>query len=588
MNKKQKKKKRKQTAPPKKTVGSQMDGSKPEKVSVASPEKPESAANPASAVSQIAPPNTPPNNTSGGGDGRPPRQSKISRYVSFALLLGIIVLFTILFYEVMAKFLVPLFLAAILVVVFRPVHRWLLIKMGGREKSAALVTTIGVLLAVLIPIAALFAIAGAEGHAIFRQFNATKVTEGVKQIRTNLKLDMPSQVDLTLIGTELAKIQDEPVSDYGKNEEHRVLLFEIELYAKSLAEEQGLDWPEKPVEPDDDPSVENEENQQKADNNSENSDPASEVEPPKSAWEEFVSNLYLARDLHGKLAFPDDEDEAAKEKRVIQSHDYQLQVNKTAEDFEKFKIGLLGGKNKARWIELANPSNDRMSEYATQFVAILKDKLPSIGGAGIAYMGSLLVGIAIMIIAFYFFLLDGPKMIESFKGLSPIDDEHEQELVSEFSKVSRAVVVATLLSALVQGILAGIGFYFCGLESIILLTVLSAVLAMVPFVGAAAVWIPCALYLYFFDHNLPAAIGLAIYGVAVISMADNLIKPYILHGQSNLHPLFALLSVIGGVAALGPIGILIGPMIVAFLQTLLKILQREMTDMEKWAQDSSG
>ena len=177
---------------------------------------------------------------------------------------------------------------------------------------------------------------------------------------------------------------------------------------------------------------------------------------------------------------------------------------------------------------------------------------------------------------------------DRFKGLSPIDDEHEQELVSEFSKVSRAVVVATLLSALVQGILAGIGFYFCGLESIILLTVLSAVLAMVPFVGAAAVWIPCALYLYFFDHNLPAAIGLAIYGVAVISMADNLIKPYILHGQSNLHPLFALLSVIGGVAALGPIGILIGPMIVAFLQTLLKILQREMTDMEKWAQDSSG
>ena len=146
--------------------------------------------------------------------------------------------------------------------------------------------------------------------------------------------------------------------------------------------------------------------------------------------------------------------------------------------------------------------------------------------------------------------------------------------------MSRAVVVATLVSALAQGILAGIGFYFTGFDSIFLLTVLSAVLAMVPFVGAAAVWIPCALYLYFFDNNLTAAIGLAIYGVAVISMADNFIKPFVLHGTSNLHPLLALLSVLGGVTALGPIGILIGPMVVVFLQTLLKILQRELATMD--------
>jgi predicted PurR-regulated permease PerM len=161
-----------------------------------------------------------------------------------------------------------------------------------------------------------------------------------------------------------------------------------------------------------------------------------------------------------------------------------------------------------------------------------------------------------------------------------LDDDHEQELVSEFGKGSRAVVVATLLSALVQGLLAGIGFYFAGLESIFLLTVLSALLAMVPFVGAASVWVPCCLYLYFIDNNISAAIGLGIYGALIISMADNVIKPFVLHGQSNLHPLLALLSVLGGVATLGPIGILIGPMVVAFLQTLLKILQREIAGFE--------
>lgn len=186
-----------------------------------------------------------------------------------------------------------------------------------------------------------------------------------------------------------------------------------------------------------------------------------------------------------------------------------------------------------------------------------------------------------MIVSFYFFLLDGKSMINAFKRLSPLDDEHEQELVDQFSKVSRAVVVATLLSALVQGLLAGVGFYFADLESIFLLTVLSAVLAMVPFLGAASVWVPCALYLYFIDNNMTAAIGLAIYGAAVVSMADNVIKPLVLHGQSKLHPLFAFLSVIGGLAMLGPIGILIGPMIVAFLQTLLEILHSEVRELKQ-------
>ena len=186
-----------------------------------------------------------------------------------------------------------------------------------------------------------------------------------------------------------------------------------------------------------------------------------------------------------------------------------------------------------------------------------------------------------MIISLYFFLLDGPAMLDSLKNLSPINDSYEQELITEFGKVSRAVVVATLLAAMVQALLGGIGYYFAGLESIFLLTLLTGVLALVPFVGAAAVWIPCSLWLFFIQNEITAAIGLAVYGTLVISMADNLIKPLVLHGQSNIHPLFALLSVLGGVAALGPIGILIGPMVVAFLQTLLKILQREMTSMDR-------
>ena len=104
--------------------------------------------------------------------------------------------------------------------------------------------------------------------------------------------------------------------------------------------------------------------------------------------------------------------------------------------------------------------------------------------------------------------------------------------------------------------------------------------ALVPFLGAASVWVSASLWLYFYDERTWAAILLAIYGAAIVSMADNVIKPLVLHGQSKLHPLLALLSVLGGVQALGPIGILVGPMVVAFLQTLLNILHRELTTMD--------
>jgi hypothetical protein len=103
----------------------------------------------------------------------------------------------------------------------------------------------------------------------------------------------------------------------------------------------------------------------------------------------------------------------------------------------------------------------------------------------------------------------------------------------------------------------------------------------VPFAGAVAVWVPVCLYLYFYQGHTVAAVGLALYGGIIVSQADNVIKPYVLHGQSNLHPLLALLSVLGGVQALGPIGILVGPMVVVFLQVLLRLVQREMSSIDK-------
>jgi predicted PurR-regulated permease PerM len=505
----------------------------------------------------------------------------VSRLVSFILLIGIIAILGVIFYQVMARFLVPLFLSALLVVIFRPLHRWVLEKVKGRQQVAAMLTTLIILLLVLIPVSSLVFLAATEGSSVFKQVNTAKISDSLSSVRSKLRLDMPSAREIRGIESRLTELQSSMVLNEKDLETHSALFFEIVSDSVLIAKNQDLRWPVEAI--DDDSVV--------------------PLRDMRGHWRRFGNEIGLARGLQDNLTLlarekndavkgsvtesSSEEDPAATlkfarttEDKHEKIHEYIKTIGKANSEFMKFKYELLGGRTKASIIETANPTGEELQRYSSSLVSFMRDKLFALGGSITAFVTSTLFGGVIMIIGLYFFLLDGPAMLESLQGLSPIEDKHEKELAHEFARVSRAVVVATLLSAAVQGILAGLGFWFCGLESIFLLTLLSGVLAMVPFVGAAAVWIPCALYLYFVDNNPYAAIGLAIYGGAIISMADNIIKPWILHGQSNLHPLLALLSVIGGVAVLGPIGILIGPMIVVFLQTLLKILQREMHLME--------
>ena len=140
---------------------------------------------------------------------------------------------------------------------------------------------------------------------------------------------------------------------------------------------------------------------------------------------------------------------------------------------------------------------------------------------------------------------------------------------------------STLLAAVVQAALAGIGYAVAGLNGVFLLTMLTFFGAMVPFVGAAIVWGVAAAYLLFFAEQTWAAIGLAAWGGLVVSTIDNVVKPVVLQGQSKLHPLLALLSVLGGVGTLGPIGVFVGPIVVAFLQAALTMLQTELDSMSE-------
>lgn len=232
--------------------------------------------------------------------------------------------------------------------------------------------------------------------------------------------------------------------------------------------------------------------------------------------------------------------------------------------------GLVTKVNDATGLHITAESvNAELAKIAEEGIAPVVKRAPVV-------VAKLLIGLVVMTVALFYFLADGRRMLEAVMRLVPLDVRYQWQLLREFEEVSRAVVSSTLLAAIVQAGLAGIGFSVAGLGNVFLLTLLTFFGALVPFVGAAAVWGSASLYLLFFVKDTWSAAGLALWGLCVVSTVDNIIKPIVLHGQSKLHPLLALLSVLGGVGALGPIGIFVGPIAVAFLQAALTMLQVEL------------
>jgi predicted PurR-regulated permease PerM len=230
---------------------------------------------------------------------------------------------------------------------------------------------------------------------------------------------------------------------------------------------------------------------------------------------------------------------------------------------------------------MANPSPEQRKNLLNNIYDYVRPRLISFTGDSAAFLIRLLIGSSILLLSLYFFLCDGPGMVRSLMDLSPLDDRYEMELLAEFDRTARAIVLATILSALIQGLTAGIGYYFAGMPSLVLLIALTSICALIPFFGTGIVWVPVCIYLAVYEERFVAAALLAAWGVLVVGTVDNLVKILVLHGQSQLHPLLALLSVLGGLQALGPIGILVGPMVVTLLQTTLGIIRHELSQMKE-------
>jgi len=180
----------------------------------------------------------------------------------------------------------------------------------------------------------------------------------------------------------------------------------------------------------------------------------------------------------------------------------------------------------------------------------------------------------LMLYLLFFFLRDGPRILDALIRALPLGDQRERHLLGRFAEVSRATIKGTLVVGIVQGTIGGIAFAVLGINAPVLWGTVMALLSILPVVGTALVWLPAAIVLILSGHII-GGIALILVGVFVIGLVDNLLRPVLVGRDTQLPDYLILLSTLGGLAGFGLAGIVIGPTIAAFFLSVWQMAEQE-------------
>ncbi len=201
---------------------------------------------------------------------------------------------------------------------------------------------------------------------------------------------------------------------------------------------------------------------------------------------------------------------------------------------------------------------DRLSETFTQFLQVLVSRALIVGQSTLEFF----VGIGVMLYLLFFLLRDGAGLTRRIKRAIPLRPRQRDALLEKFAVVVRATVRGSLLVAAAQGALGGLIFWLLGIHAPVLWGVLMAFLALLPLVGSGLVWAPVAIYLLVSGSVLKGLILIA-FGMLVIGLVDNLLRPYLVGKSTRIPDYVVLISTLGGISVFGLNGFVIGPMIAA-------------------------
>lgn len=226
-----------------------------------------------------------------------------------------------------------------------------------------------------------------------------------------------------------------------------------------------------------------------------------------------------------------------------------------------------------RYIPGFDPARLQVDELLLNGMRQISVWVATQGSAIFAGAASLLFGFVMMLLAAFYFYVEGEWLGRELMYLSPLPDQYDRELFRKFRGVIDATFRGQILTAIAQGIATGAGLAICGLPGAIFWGGIAAVLAIIPMVGAGLIWAPAGIYLLLRASQSGGSYGwgifLLLWGAVVVSLVDNVIRPWAMKAGLDMHAILLFFAILGGLAAFGLSGLILGPLVFALLVTVL-------------------
>lgn len=232
-----------------------------------------------------------------------------------------------------------------------------------------------------------------------------------------------------------------------------------------------------------------------------------------------------------------------------------------------------------QWIRRIAPNFDAASLSPDRLLLPAMRQVPGWfarhGGAVLGGLAGMVLGFFLVLLSMFFFYVEGESILEQLSILSPLPKRYDREFSTRFKDVIDATFRGQLFTALAQGIATGVGLAIARVPGAAFWGAVAALLSLIPMVGAAAVWVPAAIYLIIAASmkTMPwwPAIFLIIWGVTVVSLVDNIVRPWAMRGKAQLPAIPLLFAVLGGLQAFGFVGLVIGPLVFSLLMSIIDI-----------------
>ncbi len=183
---------------------------------------------------------------------------------------------------------------------------------------------------------------------------------------------------------------------------------------------------------------------------------------------------------------------------------------------------------------------------------------------------AIILQLFVILFVTYYSLKNGKKIIEYIAEILPFSEDVNNKLIKRSKEITSATVYGQVIVGFIQGAVAGIGFYIFGAPSPLFFTLLAILLAVIPFIGPAFVWVPVSLVMIA-TGNTTNGILMFIFGIIVVSWIDNIIKPSIVGKKGKLNEVIVLIGMLGGIALIGPIGLVVGPLVLEYVLIFIEL-----------------